>query len=737
MNTKTQDRIKTSLDVNTPLGYIKSIKLLILRGKLEEAKVQTNLYLSSDSFSMTERNDLLRYLAIVHIKKNEFNGSKEDLQKAKNLINETLNNLKSSASEFEKLDLYLEFAKIHQLNSDTKLAKQLYNKILKTSRSLDARMVEIKAILGLGNIALEIQEHEKSLEYGLMVMRLLETTHNNVLLINAYNLIGSSYLKKRLQDKAKQFFKRALALAQKHKYAEAIVSSQKNLGVLFAMNSEYKDAMEFFLEALEAAKSINHRAHTAHCIINVGTIHAHLLNYKEALNHYSTAIAIYQDVLNVRNHVILLNNIGNTYYATAEFDTALTYFTKVLGLAESIDYHQMVAHAYAQLSKAYIAKEQFSSAIAYAKKASLAFENIDDSKEKRINLMNLAQISFYQRNYKDAIDWANQCMEKATLYKDNYYLIKCSKLLADIHEAKKDYRIAAKYYKMYATFQEDWFKDQKVKHTIDAEIRYSIKEKEKAIEILKKENNYNTLLVEQNKQMELQNEKLRHINEELKQFAYVVSHDLKEPMRMIVSYTQLIEKLYLKEFDKDAEQFFGYVKDGANRMNTLLKDLLEYATIGRKEEKVVFNDLNEIMVEVVENLYFKIEESKAEIKYSDLPTIKAERSLLVQLFQNLMSNAIKFRSDKTPRLVIKAEEDNEHILFTVSDNGIGIAKEFQDRIFKMFQRLHNRNDYEGSGIGLSICQKIVHRLGGRIWIHSEEGKGTTFYFTALKNNDIL
>lgn len=732
---KILNSIKTKQDLNTPLSYIQSITRLVQSGKLEEAETLTNLSLSSDSFSMTERNELLRHLAIIHIKNTEFNGSTHHLQSAKNLLNEALDKLNSSASDYKKIKLYLEFAKIHHLSVDLKRAEQLYQKTLETSQKLVAKDIEIRASIGLGAVCLDKHNADKALDFGLRAMRLLETQKDNVLLIETYNLIGRSYLKKRLQPQARQYFKRALGLAQQHQYAEAIAIAQKNLGVLYAMNSEYKDAMDLFLEALESAKNIHHRAHIAHCIINIGTIHAHLLNYKEALNRYSTAIAIYQDVLNLRNRVVLLNNIGNTYYTTEQYDTALTYFSKVLALAANIDYHQMVAHAYAQLSKTYIAKNQFSSAILYARKSAMAFEDIDDSKEKHINLMNFAQIAFYQNNLTDAIDWANKCMEKATLYKDNYYLKKCSKLLADIHEAKGDYRTSAKYYKMYATFQENWFKDQKVRHTIDAEIRYSIKEKEKAIEILKKENEYNALLVEQNKQMELQNEKLLHINEELKQFAYVVSHDLKEPMRMIVSYTQLIEKLYLEQLNEEAKQFFGYVKDGATRMNTLLKDLLEYATIGRKEEKTVTNDLNDIMNEVMENLYFNIEETCTVVEFEDLPIIEAEKSLLVRLFQNLMSNAIKFRSQQTPHIIIKAEEDNEHILFSVTDNGIGIAKEYQERIFKMFQRLHNRNDYEGSGIGLSICQKIVHRLGGRIWINSTEGEGTTFYFTVLNRKN--
>lgn len=222
---------------------------------------------------------------------------------------------------------------------------------------------------------------------------------------------------------------------------------------------------------------------------------------------------------------------------------------------------------------------------------------------------------------------------------------------------------------------------------------------------------------------------LRRSNEELEQFAYVVSHDLQEPLRMVYSYTNLLAKKYKSNLDEEADQFISFITDGMQRMFDYIHDLLGYSKVITKSKEFQRIDTNKVLDDVLQNLSLYIKEQEADIHLDNLPEVAGDKVQLIQLFQNLITNAIKFRSEKKPVISIGAKENSGEWIFHVSDNGIGINSEFYKRIFQMFQRLHERDKYPGTGIGLSVCQRIVERHGGRIWVESEQGVGSTFYFS--------
>ena len=234
-------------------------------------------------------------------------------------------------------------------------------------------------------------------------------------------------------------------------------------------------------------------------------------------------------------------------------------------------------------------------------------------------------------------------------------------------------------------------------------------------------------------ELELKARELTRSNEELQQFAYVASHDLQEPLRMISSYTQLLERRYGETFDGDAKEFMAYIVDGAARMKQLIEDLLAYSRVGTRGRQFQAIDSAASLARALANLRGAVEASGATVTHDKLPEVVADGAQLAQVFQNLIGNAIKFRGEEPPRIHIGAQTHETVWVFSVKDNGIGLDTQYADRIFMMFQRLHNKAEYPGTGIGLAIVKKIIERHGGRIWVDSEPGKGATFGFTLARH----
>jgi len=227
-------------------------------------------------------------------------------------------------------------------------------------------------------------------------------------------------------------------------------------------------------------------------------------------------------------------------------------------------------------------------------------------------------------------------------------------------------------------------------------------------------------------------DELGRSNQELEQFAYVASHDLQEPLRMVSSYTQLLARRYKGKLEPDADEFIEFAVDGCNRMMGMIQALLVYSRVGTRGKDFEPVNCEDVFGKALSNLQVAIEEKGAEVTHDPLPTVPGDDTQLLQLFQNLIGNAIKFCDEEQPRVHVSATEHDEDWLFSFSDNGIGIDPQFKERIFVIFQRLHGKGEYKGTGIGLAVCKRIVERHGGRIWVESELGKGATFCFTIPK-----
>ncbi len=244
------------------------------------------------------------------------------------------------------------------------------------------------------------------------------------------------------------------------------------------------------------------------------------------------------------------------------------------------------------------------------------------------------------------------------------------------------------------------------------------------------------LLLDLNNRLKQRADELAASNVELERFAYIASHDMQEPLRMITSFLQLFKKKYEDQIDETAEQYIHFAVDGAERMKKLIMDLLHYSRVGSNKEDFEMIKTNALVNEVANVFLTAVDETGASITIDPLPDVKANRTQLFQLFQNLIGNALKYQSNEPPQIHISGKAEEKHFQFSVRDNGIGIKPIFFEKIFVLFQRLHHKNEYSGTGIGLAICKKIVERHHGKIWVESEPGKGSCFYFTLGKEGGL-
>jgi signal transduction histidine kinase len=246
-----------------------------------------------------------------------------------------------------------------------------------------------------------------------------------------------------------------------------------------------------------------------------------------------------------------------------------------------------------------------------------------------------------------------------------------------------------------------------------------------------------TELVQAKQKLEKINTELIQSNQELEQFAYIVSHDLQAPLRSLNMFADLLAQEYHNKLSDEADQYIKYIIDGATRMQALIQDLLLYCRAGKNEQTWISIDLKEIVQQVIQDLHETIEKNNAIITIKNLPIVQVNPTEINQLFQNLISNGLKFCSQAQPEIVINTKLVEQQWLISVQDNGIGIESQYFKEIFQVFQRLHTQEQYPGTGIGLAICQKIVQRYGGKIWVESELGKGSTFYFTLPLKNSVF
>lgn len=614
-------------------------------------------------------------------------GSYQSLNQKEKALDELLQltegRFKSIKNE-SKAEIYRSISSLYLALGDYKVAFEHQLQVLQIKENMKDSVGMAESIYSIGTIFFYQQSYSTALEKYIEAFNILENTNQQYHKFNCLAAIGSSYEHLENYEQSLEYSKRALEMASQIDYKAGISYAAHNIGSTYGILGEHEKALNYVNQALKIQREANDLWGQTTSLRTIAFLKIKSGHPEEAIAHLDRALELSQDVNNNRT-LEIYRNYASAYYDMGNYEKSTEYLEKFIELKDTV-INELALREMGQKSSEY-------------------------EIEKRENEIN---------SLKNEKDLLKKDKEIQALYQ--YFLI-----------------IAAMFLLLFLRLMYNRYKVQKNTNRLleekSEQIRRQNLQMEQANEKQKQFNKIlaekNLLLEKMNQKVNQQNEKLEDSNEDLKQFAYVASHDLKEPLRMIGSYTSLLKRRYSSTFDENATEFMGYITDAVGRMEVLLNDLLAYSRLNTQEQKHEVIGTVDVVDMVLANLRLKIEEQAVNVIYErdKMPEIMGSRSQLGQLFQNLISNAIKFTKAENPIVRIDCKWENDSYVFSVSDNGIGISKENLNKIFDMFRRLHSRQEYEGSGIGLSTCKKIVEKHFGKLWVESQPGEGSTFYFS--------
>jgi len=729
-------QVYPTADQSYDLSALKQAESLFRIRKLDEAinllKNTIPKYAEQTDIEPVTKAYLL--LSGILVKKFQYFADKECLPLANKYIRTVIDLCKSKGESALLAEAYLIQSKIRQHTK--KDERESLRKAKKIIDQLGSEYLKVKWMSFSVECDIKDNDFKGALQVAQEAIGQIDKLSDELradLEANLYASLVTIYIKQQDYIKSIEYTQLVMQYANAFGDVEKELMALNNMAIIHGLKGEYGEAMEYLFEALDKSKEINFRGQVAKSLINLGSIYAQLFNSPEAIQKYNTVLAEYQDVLELSTTVILYNNLGNIHFESNDLSLAKSYYQQGLDYAEQSNYTEMLGHLNAQLAKCAIKLERLTEAQTLCKIASTYFNENPNLSGYQIHLINLGQIDFKEEKIDSAKWFLSKGLELAKQREDRNMQIVCFAALSNVYKKEGNFRKAVAFQDQYLDHSRELQLKKQNLQFLDLEISQVIKDKQRRIEQLIKDNEYKALLLKQSERIAEQNQALKEANEELRQYAYVTSHDLKEPLRMISNFSKLLEKKYKSELGEDSEEYFHYIDEGVYRINTLLDDLLKYTTIGNANVELGQVHLKDVIDITLMHLKVKIDESNTNFQIGNMPIVYSNQSLLIQLIQNIISNAIKFRkSDVAPKIKISSEENEISYILTITDNGIGIPEDQLKRIFIIFQRLHPRGTYEGTGIGLAICKKIIKKLGGQIWVKSTVDVGTSFTFTIPK-----
>lgn len=549
------------------------------------------------------------------------------------------------------------------------------------------------------------------------------------------------------------------------------------IAAIFKSLGEFNKAYDYQTQALELQESIKDSVGIIKALYDIGTIFYYQNDLKRALKYYEKVMNM---AIKIGHDKMIYNAygaLGSTHNYLQHIDTAMYYSLKSLEKAIALDYKTGIAYAYQNLGATHLESKNYREALDYFEQSYQISVKSGDRWLQTGALIALADTYNQFKKYGHALEKLDQALEIAKELDAKSKILDIYNYYAETFEKLEQPEKAIEYLQFFIAMKDSVINETTIREMGERKNQYEIQKRENEISLLKTESellkkdkeiqsltNYlaagsvlfllmmvglfayrykeqrhsNTLLRQkndkiqtQNEQIQIQNKQLETSNLELENFAYVASHDLKEPLRMVKSYTDLLKRRYNNLFDEDANEFMFFIADGVKRMESLVNDLLMYSRVGRKELELEAVSTQAVVASIANTLQPNVQEksAKLEIHYDRLPQVQGNKTQISQLFLNLMSNALKFQANGNPTVTIDCKKNGKYYIFKVQDNGIGISPENHEKIFEMFRRLHTRTEFDGTGIGLATCKKIVDNHGGKIWVESEEGSGSSFFFT--------
>ena len=699
-------------------------------GKAYKARIVEKYDLSGHHYALalkiaTKQNDLKKIsenlfgIGQSHQRRNNY---KEALEHYYKIIN-----FDDSQIDLNKARVYTEISSIYQALGDYQKAFESQMKALFLYEVKDEQLGVAHSNYNLGTIFYYQKQYERSLEHYKKAKIIVDLLKNEKFNYSCVAALGTVYEKLEDNEKSLSFNQLALQIAENQTYQSGVAYAKGNLAMNYLKKGEFDIAEKLLIESIRIKDEIGDRYGKIGNGIDLSELYMVWGKPNKAIPILKNALKIAIELESRTRQSEIYITLANVYDQIKETNEAHNYMKRYVALKDSLLNDKMVEEMGQSQKRYEVEKKEHEIEI-------LKKENELLGKNKKIQqlqfiVFSISSLGFllfswwfrnrlvYQRKTNKILEEKNEeiQVQNDELQLAKNELVKTNQLLEDnnllLEEKNEEIQV----------------QNVELKYTQDALLSTNVLLENNNLLLEEK----NELLNGKNEEIRIKNKQLEYSNQDLQQFAYVASHDLKEPLRMINSYTKLLEKRYNDLFDESGKEFMFFVTDAVKRMGVLLDDLLDFSRAGSQEAPTNFISLENVMVLAEANLRHQMESlnAKLEVNFENLPAVKAHQTQLIQLLQNLVSNGVKFKGERDPLVIVDCEKREKEYVISVKDNGIGISDENKKKVFEMFKRLHTRDEYEGTGIGLATCKRIVTSWGGDIWVESEVGEGSTFFFS--------